>query len=170
MSSQPASLRVLGRGGAVENSGFMNGLASCRATAEGGAARRSGAALSVPGSGVAGFSGSCSRPALRCISRIRERTPEVTSASSSSSSKKEGSPAAVLARIAAMPSSRLSSTSRRDSGSDSSALKRARSRRASSAIAWYVARSIEVTRAFCTAPSTRRTSRARTGTMPSWSR
>ena len=29
MSSQPASLRVLGRGGAAENSGFMNGLASC---------------------------------------------------------------------------------------------------------------------------------------------
>ena len=53
---------------------------------------------------------------MRCISRIRARTPEVTSASSSSSSKKEGSPAAVLARIAAMPSSRLSSTSRRDSG------------------------------------------------------
>ena len=43
ISSQPASRRVVGRGGAAEKSGAMNGLASWAATADLGATRRSGA-------------------------------------------------------------------------------------------------------------------------------
>ena len=133
ISSQPASRRVVGRGGAAEKSGAMNGLANWAATADLGATRRSGAA--APGSGSAVFSGSGSMPAFRCISRMIAREPEVTSASSSRSSKNEGSVAAMRARMAAMPSRRLSSASRREA-TDSSVRTRTRSRRASRAIAW----------------------------------
>ncbi len=131
ISSHPDSRRVCGRG-ISRNSGAMNGLANCLARTEGGTGICAGPENWSPASAGAS-SGSGSRPPLRCSSRLNASAALVISASSWSSSKNDGSRAAVWARIVPMPSSRLSSISRRSSEISWSARTRCRSSRASRA-------------------------------------
>ena len=105
----------------------------------------------------------CSR--LSAGPRRRRRRPRRAASSS------EVSRAAVLARIVATPSSRLSCSARWASVLVVSALTRARSSRTSSATTWnFVRTDGQHRRRAATALSTSRTARASTGMMPSLSR
>ncbi len=166
MSSQPASRPWALRGAASEKSGARNGLASWAATTERGTTCRSLRAADTAGR-CCSTSGSGSSPPAICISRFILRAESLTSASSPSRVNKDGSRVAVCARIFAMPSSRFSCASRCGSVIDVSALTRARSSRARSAMAWNLLRSISPCRTWV---STARTALARTGRIPSFSR
>ncbi len=111
-------------------------MASWRARTASGTTRRSTRPSSVSTFASGSGSGSGSVPPATCIPRIRMRVPSETSAFSSSRWKNDGSLAAIWARIVAIPSSRLSSESRRTCVRASSPRTRTRSSRASSAIAW----------------------------------
>ncbi len=87
-------------------------------------------------SGSGSTSGSGSRPADRSMSFFRLTAEDETAAPSASSSSSEVSRAAVLARIVAMPSSRVSTAVRSDSGAVVSPLTRARSSRTRRATTW----------------------------------
>ena len=109
-------------------------------------------------------------PAAASISRLSSLAASETTASSASSESREVSRAAVLARIVATPSSRLSCSALRcASVSSVSALTRARSSRTSSATTWNLVRADGVTGPRSDGASTSRTARASTGMMPSLS-
>ena len=95
-------------GGSGENSGGMKGLASWRATTERGTTERSTRSSVV----AAGGSTASSRPEAAINSRLRARVELEISASSVSSMSSAGSRVAVLARMVATPSSRLSWSAR----------------------------------------------------------
>ena len=168
-SSQLASRRSRGRcSSAAEKSGTRNGLASRRAMTDCGTTRRGEEVAAVSGLGGSSSSGA-SMPACLSIWRRSARAPSETSASSASSCSSEVSRAAVLARMVAMPSRRLSCSPRRPSATSVSALIRERSSRTSSATTWKVARPWGITLPRSAACSTSRTARASTGMMPSLS-
>ena len=161
-SSQPA--RRLGRawtGRGAEKSGARKGFASRRDVTDGGTTRRSGAAASA-GSTGASSSGGASTPAARSSSRLSDRAASDGRASSASRASSPASRTAILARIAAMPSRRLSCSVRFASVPAAPARTRARSSRNSSATAWNFVRTEGVTRAPWTAASSSRTVRAST--------
>ena len=167
ISSQPA--RRCGwplRCSAPLKSGARNGLASCAATTDCGRTCLSLRAKLAVARGRS-TSGSGSSPPATCISRLSLRAESLISASSPRSTNRDGSRVAVCARIFAIPSRRFSSTSRWAGVIDASALTRARSSRASRAMAWNLPRSIS--------PCSTRVSRAltalaRMGRIPSLSR
>ena len=169
-SSQPASRcpRALLFAAALK-SGARNGLASWRAATDCGTTLRSRPA-STTGSVATTSSGTASTPAASSISRLSLLAESETSASSASRARSEVSRAAVLARIVATPSSRLSCSLRCASVLVSSALMRARSSRTSRATTWNFVRTDDITDPRWTAASTSRTARASTGMMPSLSR
>ena len=171
ISSQPARRRGCTGRAAPVKSGTRNGLARRRATTDRGTTWRSVPEENVArtGSGVSG-SGSVSIPAAASISRLSSAAASEIRASSASSTSSEVSRVAVLARIVATPSSRLSCSLRSASVLVVSALIRARSSRTSSATTWNLVRTDGRTLPRSTPASTSRTARASTGMMPSLSR
>ena len=134
-SSQLPSRLVAGRGGGTaEKSGARNGLASWRASTVWGMTPRAAGPGSAASTGSG--SGSGSRPAARSMSFLRSIAEGGTTASSASSSSSEVSRTAVLARMVAMPSSRVRTEVRSASVLEVSALTRARSSRTRSATTW----------------------------------
>src|SRR6476620_5308413 len=175
-NSGPSSSQLARRPAALlrcateEKSGARKGLASCLLTTDCGTTRRSGAAEVATGSfGVAG-SGAGSSPAASSISRLSDLAASETTASSASNASSEVSRAAVLARIVAIPSRRLSCSARCASLLARSALTRARSSRTSRATTWNLVRPEGRTGPRWAPASTSRTARASTGMMPSLSR
>ena len=165
LSSGPISSHVASRvgrgalGRAAEQSGARKGLASCREMTDWGTTRGS-----VAAGGSTGGSSSApdSMPAVLSMSRLSDRASSETTASSARSARSPESRTALLARIVAMPSRRLSCSARCVSLLFSSARTRARSSRSSSATAWNFVRVAGVTRPFRRAASTSRTARAST--------
>ena len=168
-SSQPAS--GVGRGAlgrAAEKSGARKGLASCRETTDCGTTR---GLVAAAGSSTGGTSSvPVSIPAVRSISRLSDLASSETTASSARSARSAGSRTAVIARVVAMPSRRLSCSARCVSLRVSSARTRARSSRSSSATAWNFVRVAGVTRPLRRAASTSRTVRESTDMTSSRSR
>ena len=108
-------------------------------------------------------------PADAIMSRRSSLAASETVASSASRESSVVSLAAVLARIVATPSSRLSWSAFLDSVSSVSALIRARSSRTRSATTWNLVRADGETGPRWERASTSLTARARTGMMPSLS-
>ena len=106
-------------------------------------------------------------PADVSISRRSDLAASETTASSPRRAKREGSRMALLARMVAMPSRRLSWADFWASVVSSSSRTWVRSSRTSRAMTWNFVRTEEVaTGPRCTAVSTSRTARASTGMMP----
>ena len=167
-SSQSPSRLVVGRGdGTAEKSGARKGLANWRAMTLCGTTRRVDGARPAAAWGSCTSSGSGSRPPARSRSFLRLTAEGETTTPSASSSSSEVSRTAVLARIVAMPSSRVSTAARSASGVEVSLLTRARSSRTRRATTWYAVRPLGPTLPRCAAASTCRTALARTGMMPS---
>ena len=165
VASRPCTRR---RSRPMPKSGTRNGLASWCWTTDCGTTRRSPRPGPASSSGL-GSSATTSTPALRSISRRRSRALSVTTASSESRAKSEGSRVAVLARIVAMPSRRLSSSAFWASVSSVEARTSPRCSRTSSATTWNRTRWPGASGPRWTADSSSRTARASTGTMPSLS-
>ena len=169
LSSGPSSshpVRRRGREvrcGTAEKSGARKGFASCPEITDCGTTRRSVPAGAAAASAGAISSGAVSMPRSRNISRLSDRAASETSASSASNASSPASRTAVVARMAAMPSKRLSCSARRLS-LPPAARTRARSSRSIRATAWNLARTPGVTRPRWTAASTSRTLRASTET------
>jgi len=96
------------RCGAAEKSGARKGFASCREMTDCGATR--GCGLAGAGAVSVGATSSLvgSMPRARSVSRLNDRVASETLASSASSASSPESRTAVAARMAAMPSRRLS--------------------------------------------------------------
>ena len=155
-SSQPASRRVWGRGGGgSEKSGARNGLASCREMTDCGTTRTSATAGAIAVSAGAISSGADSMLRSRSISRLSDRAASETGKSSASSASSPALPTAVAARMAAMPSRRLSCSARWPA-LPGAVRARARSSRSSKATAWNFVRTAGVTRPRRAAASTSR--------------
>ena len=165
VDSRPCTLR---RSRPMPKSGTRNGLASWCWTTDWGTTRRSSSPGPASSDGL-GSSTATSMPALRSISSRRSRALSVTCASSESRPKREGSRVAVLARMVAIPSRRLSSSAFCASVSAVDAFTSPRCSRTRSATTWNRTRCPGASGPRCTADSSSRTARASTGTMPSLS-
>ena len=176
LSSGPISSQVASRRGCAdrvwepEKSGVRNGLASCRWITDCGTTRLLATRTTDSSSASGSSSSGTSAPAATSISRLRSLAASETSASSASSESREGSRAAVLARMVATPSRRLSCSALCDSELSPSARTRSRSSRTSRAMTWNLVRSERRTSPRATPFSTSRTARASTGMIPSLSR
>ena len=173
--SGPSSSQLLSRPvgrlcSKAEKSGARNGLASCLATTDFGTTRRSATVGAASNCGSGSGSSGTSKPAASCISRLRVAASSETTTSSGSRTSREVSRAAVLARMVATPSSRLSCSVRCPSVLSASFLIRDRSSRTSRATTWNFVRPEGRTLPRCAAASTSRTALARTGIIPSLSR
>ena len=174
LSSGPSSSQLARRRGrevrcgTAEKSGARKGFASCREITDCGTTRRSGPAGTVAVSAGAISSGAGSMPRSRSISRLSDRAASETPESSASSASSPASRTAVVARMVAMPSRRLSCSARWLS-LPAAARTRARSSRSSRATAWNFVRTAGVTRPRWAAASTSRAVRASTEmTSPLW--
>ena len=154
------------RCGTAEKSGARKGFASCREITDCGTTRRSEPAGAVAVCAGAISSGAGSMPRSRAISRLSDRAASETPASSASSASSPASRTAVVARMVAMPSRRLSCSARR-LPVPAAARTRARSSRSSRATAWNFVRTAGVTRPRRAAASTSRAVRASTETTSS---
>ena len=166
-SSQFARRRTGTTGaGAFEKSGARNGLASCRERTDAGMTWFSpSSGLTSTSRVMISSSGLSSAPDSSSQSRRNRCATVEIDASGSSRAMRLVSRAAVLARICAMPSSRLSSSARPESARSGSAFTRARSSRMRSAITWNFVRLVGPSLPFCALVSTSRTLRARIGMM-----
>ena len=170
-SSQPARRRGrAARCGTAEKSGARKGLASCREITDCGTTRVCGPPGVLAGLAVGAVSSRAARGSRRGLAPSRAwatgrpETPE----SSASRASSPASWTAVAARMAAMPSRRLS-CSARWLPLPAAASTRARSSRSSSAALWNLARTAGVTRPRRAAASTSRTVRESTeNTSPRW--
>jgi hypothetical protein len=165
LSSGPSSSQLARRRGreascgTAEKSGARKGFASCREITDCGTTRRSEPAEAVAVSAGSISSGAGSIPRSRAISRLSDRTASETPAPSASSASSPASRTAVVARMAAMPSRRLSCSARWLSV-PAAARTRARSSRSSRATAWNFVRTAGVTRPRRASASTSRAVRA----------
>ena len=159
-SSQPARRRGREvRCGTAERSEARKGFASCREITDCGTTCRSGATEAVAVSTGAISSDAGSMPRSRIISSLSDRAESETPESSASSASSPASLTAVVARMVAMPSRRLSCSARCLSVA-TAAWTRARSSRNSRATAWNFVRTTGVTRPRRVASSTSRAIRA----------
>ena len=170
-SSQPARRRGRGaRCGTAEKSGARKGFASCREITDCGTTRvggppADGAGGAVLADAVSSRAGSARRS--RAVSRLGDRAASETPESSASRASSPASWTAVAARMAAMPSRRLS-CSARWLPLPAAASTRARSSRSSSAALWNFARTAGVTPRRAAASTSRTVRESTENTSPRW--